>query len=273
MKIVDFETFTKLPPGTIFAPYKPCCLQDCLAIKVDKGQPWKVIGGKVGYYFNGVMPLEPWIDDDDVLYEVGDEEPASFETYDGSSIDYQEYNMFLIFDSNDVDKMISVLEWAKTDVKEKYKMGMIYASEFDGDVVNTGMTKEEQEYCESDIKNIEENWTWWIPNNRRRMLGMCTRRCRAMKKARRNRGAIVQKGTPKAFMNFIDAITDFLNVTADFSNPMRNFSSAFIDIYSKVRDVSEIFSRVHSTLEETPDKTFDEVISDILESEKREGEI
>lgn len=59
MKIVDFETFTKLPPGTIFAPYKPCCLQDCLAIKVDKGQPWKVIGGKVGYYFNGVMPLEP----------------------------------------------------------------------------------------------------------------------------------------------------------------------------------------------------------------------
>lgn len=117
MKLVNFATFTKLPPGTIFAPYKPCCLQDRLAIKVDKGEPWKVIDGLVGYHFNGIMPLEPWIDNYDILYEVGDEVPASFEIYDGSSIDYQEYNLFLIFDPTDVDRMISVLEWAKNGCK------------------------------------------------------------------------------------------------------------------------------------------------------------
>lgn len=87
MKIVDFATFTKLPPGTIFAPYKPCCLQDHLTIKVDKGEPWKVIDGIVAYHFNGVMPLEPWVGDDTDLYKVGDEESASFEIYDGSAID------------------------------------------------------------------------------------------------------------------------------------------------------------------------------------------
>lgn len=135
------------------------------------------------------------------------------------------------------------------------------------------LSKEELEYCENDAKNIEENWTWWIPNNRRKMLGMCTRRCRAMRKARRNRGTIAQKRIrwSKAFANFIDA-------TTAFSNAMKHASSALMDVYSKVRDVSivtglsesEIFSRVHSMLEENPYKTFDEALSDILESERRE---
>ena len=134
------------------------------------------------------------------------------------------------------------------------------------------LSKEEQEYCENDAKIIEENWTWWVPNNRRRMLGICTRRCRAMRKARRTQGTIEQKRMrwSKSLVNFIDAATAF-------QKAMKKFSSTLMDVYSKVRDAtivtdlteSEIFSRVHSMLEEFPDKTFDDAISDILESERR----
>ena len=151
-------------------------------------------------------------------------------------------------------------------------MGIIYASEFDGDVLQARMTKEELEYCENDAKIIEENWKWWIPNNRRRMLGMCTRRCRAMRKARRNQETITQKR-----MRWSKSLANFIDATTAFSNAMKKFSSTLMDVYSKVRDVSivtdlsesEIFSRVHSMLEESPDKTFDDAISDILESERR----
>lgn len=131
---------------------------------------------------------------------------------------------------------------------------------------------DELRYCVNDMKNMEETYPLWIPNNFRRRLGMCTRRPRAMRKARQNRMTIAQKGIrwSKAFTNMIDA-------TAAFSNAMKKVSSNLMNVYSKVSDVSivtelsesEIFSRVHSMLEEHPDKTFDDVISDILESERR----
>ena len=88
MKLVDYKTFIRLPAGTIFAPYKPCVLEEELSIKVDAGR------------------------------EI-DEEEAEFEVYDGDNNDYREYRMFLIFDEKDIDKLIEVLQWAKNGCKEE----------------------------------------------------------------------------------------------------------------------------------------------------------
>lgn len=114
MKIVDFENFVRLPAGTIFAPYKPCALEDRLAIKVDEGRDWdKSEGYFDSHSFNGVMSLEPWLGDYSCLFRPGDQEPASFEVYDGDNNDYRDHEMFLIFEEEDVDRLIRVLEWAK----------------------------------------------------------------------------------------------------------------------------------------------------------------
>ena len=106
MRLVNFETFNRLPPGTIFAPYTPCVLNGRLAIKVDHGREAK----GYGWYFNGVMPLEPWN-----LDSVFDEESvkATFEIYDGDTNDYRDYDLFLIFDECDIDRLIAVLQWSK----------------------------------------------------------------------------------------------------------------------------------------------------------------
>ena len=106
MHLVDFETFNKLPAGTIFAPYTPCALEERLAIKTDTGEEYK----NYGWLFNGVMPLEPW--NLDSFY--GDETiRATFEIYDGDTNDYRDYKQFLIFDECDIDRLIKVLQWAK----------------------------------------------------------------------------------------------------------------------------------------------------------------
>lgn len=114
MKLVDYKTFIRMPAGTIFAPYKPCVLEEELSIKVDAGRE---IDDE--HWFNGVMHLSPWIDDYTGLWEVGDEEEAEFEVYDGDNNDYRDYKMFLIFDEKDVDKLIEVLRWAKNGCKEE----------------------------------------------------------------------------------------------------------------------------------------------------------
>ena len=112
MKIVDFETFVRMPAGTIFAPYKPCVLEEGLAIKVDEGSGVKLSWYQYSHSFNGVMSLEPWLGDS-CLFEPGDQEPATFEIHDGDNNDYRYYKMFLIFEEEDVDRLIRVLEWAK----------------------------------------------------------------------------------------------------------------------------------------------------------------
>lgn len=113
MKVVDFETFVRMPAGTIFAPYTPCVLEDRLAIKVDEGRDIDPVLYRDSHSFNGVMSLEPLLSDYSCLFEPGDQEPASFEIYDGDNNDYRDYDMFLIFEEEDVDRLIRVLEWAK----------------------------------------------------------------------------------------------------------------------------------------------------------------
>lgn len=114
MRIVDFETFVKLPAGTIFAPFEPYVLKDHLSIKVDTG-----CKGPFGWYFNGVMPLEPW-NVEDLCYK--DWVRATFKIYDGDNNDYADYKQFLIFDICDIERMIAMLEWAKSGCSDdKYK--------------------------------------------------------------------------------------------------------------------------------------------------------
>lgn len=119
MKIVDFETFNRMPAGTIFAPYTPCVLEDKLAIKVDHGREFDPMYFRFDWMFNGVMPLEPW----NINSFFGDESVrATFEIYDGATNDYHDYNQFLIFEDDDIDRMIQVLLWAKGGCKdEDYK--------------------------------------------------------------------------------------------------------------------------------------------------------
>lgn len=55
------------------------------------------------------------------LWAIGDRSDASFEIYDGSSTDYMDYKMFLIFEEADIDRMIRVLEWAKNGCVGEYE--------------------------------------------------------------------------------------------------------------------------------------------------------
>ena len=116
MHLVDFETFNRLPAGTIFAPYTPSVLKEQLAIKVDHGRELNPMFYNFDWVFNGIMPLEPWN-----LDSVFGEEPikATFEIYDGATVDYMGYEQFLIFDECDVDRLIQVLLWAKGGCKDE----------------------------------------------------------------------------------------------------------------------------------------------------------
>lgn len=116
MHLVDFETFNRLPAGTIFAPYIPSVLKEGLAIKVDHGRELNPMFYNFDWVFNGVMPLEPWN-----LDSVFDDESvrATFEIYDGDTNDYLGYKQFLIFDECDVDRLIQVLLWAKGGCKDE----------------------------------------------------------------------------------------------------------------------------------------------------------
>lgn len=113
MRLIDYNEFCKMPAGTIFAPYTPTALEEHLAIKVDEGKEYTFSDGRTAHCFNGVMPLEPSFDPWCMLYEPGDREDASFEVYDGDNNDYDDDQMFLVFEEQDIDKMINVLKWAK----------------------------------------------------------------------------------------------------------------------------------------------------------------
>lgn len=113
MRIVNFDDFCRMPAGTIFAPYTPCVLEEPLSIKVDAGEEMPPSYPYVRHQFNGVMTLQPWLSTECGLYAIGDRATASFEIYDGAACDYMDYEMFLVFEEADIDRMINALTWAK----------------------------------------------------------------------------------------------------------------------------------------------------------------
>ena len=113
MKIVNYEEFIKMPAGTIFAPYEPCIFKDEFAIKTDTGEEYyNEYLKETRWLFNGVMPLQPWINSEHTCPDLGYHEDASYEIYDGSSVDYDEKGLFAILEEQDVKKLIDILQWA-----------------------------------------------------------------------------------------------------------------------------------------------------------------
>lgn len=77
MQIVDYNTFVKMPEGTVFAPYEPCRFLDGITIKIDKGERYE---GQ--WYFDGVMDLMPNIL---IEHHIGNVD-TELSTYDGDSM-------------------------------------------------------------------------------------------------------------------------------------------------------------------------------------------
>lgn len=116
MKIVDYEAFVRMPAGTIFTPWEPCVMKAEPEIKVDHGREILIeSGGKLKkiWYFNGTCHIIPQpVGDTGVGFDFGEVE-SEFWYYDGDSNDASDYKMFLIFEEEDIDNMIKLLQWAK----------------------------------------------------------------------------------------------------------------------------------------------------------------
>lgn len=114
MKIVDYETFIRMPAGTIFAPWVPCVMKNEPEIKVDHGCEMLIEScghTKKIWSFNGTCPIVPQPIEGEG-FGFGEVE-SEFWYYDGDSNDAKDYKMFLIFEEKDIDNIIKVLEWAK----------------------------------------------------------------------------------------------------------------------------------------------------------------
>lgn len=114
MKIVDYETFIRMPAGTVFAPYEPCVFQDRFMIKVDAGWEYTDGRGEKRWAFNGTMPLEPWFEGDmsDWAFDLGTYD-TELVVYDGDSNDAAQYKMFAVLERYEIDGLIFALEWAQ----------------------------------------------------------------------------------------------------------------------------------------------------------------
>lgn len=110
MKIVDYETFIRMPAGTIFAPYTPCVYEERFEIKVDGGEEFRYGPGFKKWIFNGTMPLEPWLGD--ALPSTLGQYDVDFEIYDGDNVDASRYDMFAVLEPHDVKRLIQCLQWA-----------------------------------------------------------------------------------------------------------------------------------------------------------------
>ena len=115
MKIVDYDTFVRMPKGTIFAPWTPRVMLADPEIKIDPGREWLVYDQngkkKMTWGYNGTCQIIPHVVMDDG-FDYGPVK-TDFFFHDGDSNDTAEYKMFLIFEEEDIDNMIKVLEWAK----------------------------------------------------------------------------------------------------------------------------------------------------------------
>ena len=111
MRIVDYETFIRMPSGTIFAPWTPCTTLEEPEIKVDHGWEYTDDSGNARWMFDGtcvVMPRPVECDG----FDFGECE-SEFFYYEGDSTDASEYKMFLIYEEDDINNIIKILEWAK----------------------------------------------------------------------------------------------------------------------------------------------------------------
>lgn len=123
MKIVDYETFIRMPAGTIFAEFEPWIFKSDWEIKVDHGHEYIDAWAKVKQWgYNGTMQIIPWFKDELPQYDpvYGTYETEMFE-YDGSSADVHGTKYFAVLEPHEVKMMIRALEWALDGCKEEWE--------------------------------------------------------------------------------------------------------------------------------------------------------
>lgn len=120
MKIVDYETFIRMPAGTIFAEYTPCAWKSEWEIKVDHGyeytNPWN---GEKSWGYNGTTPIIPWFKEEEAT-TYGTFETEMF-LYDGSSADVQGTEYFAVLEPHEIKMMIRAFEWALDGCKTEWE--------------------------------------------------------------------------------------------------------------------------------------------------------
>lgn len=128
MKLVDLDTFIKLPRGTVFITIfsnkinKDGIIIDSdwvnLPIEIKDDQP-KELDSKI--YFNGVLYLlprienldcDPFLSDFNISKDLNKERKSEFVVDDVASYDYAEGTKFIIFNKEEISGMIEHLQKA-----------------------------------------------------------------------------------------------------------------------------------------------------------------
>lgn len=113
MKKVNIDEFFKMPSGTLYSKVEEnSCVQDnCLYIKMDNGRP-----SGDHYIFCGAINLTPRVVYNGVEtkylydYKCGDEIKSEIDYSDESSADFYEYDEVLVYDKEEVERIITMLQ-------------------------------------------------------------------------------------------------------------------------------------------------------------------
>lgn len=128
MKLVDLDTFIKLPRRTVFITVFPNKIDKDgiiidsdwidLPIEIKDDQP-RELDSKI--YFNGVLYLlprienpdcDPFLDDFNISKDLNKERKSEFVVDDVASYDYDEGTKFIIFNKEEISGMIGHLQKA-----------------------------------------------------------------------------------------------------------------------------------------------------------------
>lgn len=123
MKIVDYETFIRMPAGTIFAEFEPYRFKSEWEIKVDHGHEYIDRWDKTKQWgYNGTMQIIPWFNEGACYkeFDYGTYETEMF-YYDGSSADVIGTKYFAVLEPHEIKMMIRALEWALDGCKEEWE--------------------------------------------------------------------------------------------------------------------------------------------------------
>lgn len=126
MKLVDLDTFIKLPRGTVFITIFPNKINKDgiildsdwmnLPIEIKDDQP-KKLDSKI--YFNGVLYLlprienpncDPFSDDFNISKDLNKERKSEFVVEDVASYEYSEGTKFIIFNKEEISGMVKHLQ-------------------------------------------------------------------------------------------------------------------------------------------------------------------
>lgn len=111
MIVMNKKEFAKTPNGTVYCLYKPCVLERSLKVKT-------------GYYkdsqgmdnFDGIINLFPSLDYDECEQNYF---PTNNFSIDEALCDYEEDQLFAIFNKEEVRRMIDVLTYALCNCEGK----------------------------------------------------------------------------------------------------------------------------------------------------------